>query len=68
MLHQTLQMWNALNSNLFIKDKWAATRDFQQYGILTSVGSDEHVQPPFKARNSKWRSVSNLEAIEYLSD
>ena len=27
--------------------------DFQQCGILTSVDSDESVQPPFKLRNSK---------------
>ena len=27
---------------------------FQQCGILTSVDSDERVQPPFKLRNSKW--------------
>ena len=26
---------------------WAVTCDFQQCGILTSVDSDEHVQPPF---------------------
>ena len=26
---------------------WAATCDFQQCGILTSVDSDEPVQPPF---------------------
>ena len=35
----------------------AVTCDFQQCGILTrlesSVDSDEHVQPPFKLRNSK---------------
>ena len=31
---------------------WAATCDFQQCGILTSVDSDEHVQCPFKPRNS----------------
>ena len=29
------------------------TCDFLQCGILTSVDSDEHVQPPFKLRNSK---------------
>ena len=27
-------------------------RDFQQCGILTSVDSDEPVQPPVKLRNS----------------
>ena len=26
---------------------WAVTCDFQQCGILTSVDSDEPVQPPF---------------------
>ena len=29
------------------------TCDFQQYGILTSVDSEEHGQPIFKLRNSK---------------
>ena len=47
---------------------WAATRDFQQCGILTSVDSDEPVQPPVKHRNSKWCSVSSLTVIEYVSD
>ena len=32
--------------------------DFQQCGILTSVDSDEPVQPPCKLRSSKWCSVS----------
>ena len=48
--------------------KWAATCDFQQCGILTSVDSDEPVQPHFKLRNSKWYSVSSLTLIEYSSD
>ena len=30
----------------------AATCDFQQCGILTSVDSEEPVQPPAKLRNS----------------
>ena len=47
---------------------WAATPDFQQWGILTSVDSDEPVQPPVKHRNSKWCSVSSLTVIEYSSD
>ena len=42
--------------------------DFQRCGILTSVDSDEHVQPTFKLRNSKWCSVSSLTIIEYSSD
>ena len=42
--------------------------DFQQFGILTSVDSDEHVQPIFKLRNSKSCSVSSLTLIEYSSD
>ena len=41
---------------------------FQQCGILTSVDSDEPVQPPFKLRNSKWCPVSSLTFIEYSSD
>ena len=35
------------------KNHLAATFDFQQCDILTSVDSDEPVQPPFKLRNSK---------------
>ena len=46
----------------------AVTCDFQQCGILTSVDSDEPVQPPFKVRNSKLCSVSSEAVIEYLSD
>ena len=34
--------------------KWAATWDFQQCGILTSVDSEEPVKPHFKLTNSKW--------------
>ena len=41
-------------------NNWAATCAFQQYGILTSVHSDEPVQPPFMLRNFKWCSVSSL--------
>ena len=48
--------------------KWAVTCDFQQYGILTSVDSDEPVQPPFKLQNFKWCSASSLTLIEYSSD
>ena len=33
--------------------------DFQQYGILTSVFSEELVQPPVKLRNYNWCSVSS---------
>ena len=36
------------------------TCDFQQCGILTSVDSNEPVQPPCKLRNSKLCSVSSL--------
>ena len=34
-------------------NNWAVTRDFQQFGILTSVDSDEPMQPHFKLRISK---------------
>ena len=47
---------------------WASACDFQQFDILTSVDSDEPVQPPFKLINSKLRSVSSLTIIEYSSD
>ena len=46
----------------------AVKRDFQQCGILTSVDSDEPVQPPFKLRNSKWCPVGSLTINEYSSD
>ena len=46
----------------------AATWDFQQCGIFTSVDSDEPVQPPFNHRNSKCCSVSSLTLLEYSSD
>ena len=46
----------------------AMTRDFQRCGILTSVDSDEPVQPPFKLRNSKWCPVSSVTIIDYSSD
>ena len=49
-------------------NNWAVTCDFQQCGILTSVHSDEPVQPHFKLRNSKWSSVSSLTLIEYSSN
>ena len=47
---------------------WALTCDFQQCGTLTSVDSDEPVQPSFKPRSSKWCSASSLTVIEYSSD
>ena len=48
--------------------KWVATCDIQQCGTLTSVDSDEPLQPPFRLRNLKWCSVSSLTLIEYSSD
>ena len=49
-------------------DWWAVAWDLTQCGILTSVDSDEPVQPPLKLRNSKLYSVSSLTIIEYSSD
>ena len=46
----------------------ASAWDFQQFGVLTCVDSDEPLQPPFKLRNSKWCSVSSLTLIEYSMD
>ena len=43
--------------------KCAASCGFQQYGILTSVDSDESVQPPFKLSQSKLCSISSLTLI-----
>ena len=42
------------------------TCDFQQGGTLTSVDSDEPMQPALKPRHSIWCSVSSLTLIEYL--
>ena len=47
---------------------WAVSCDFQQCDILTSVDSDEPVQPPLKLRSSKWCSESSLTVVEYSSD
>ena len=55
-------------NSIFWKEIIAATCDFKQCGILTSVHSDEPVQSPLKLSNSKWRSVSDLRFIEYSSD
>ena len=46
-------LWKAGN-------KWAATCDFQECSMFTSVHSGEPVQPHFKDRNSKWCSVSRF--------
>ena len=46
----------------------AMTRDFRQCGILTSVDSDEPLQPPLILRHSKWCPVSSVTTIEYSSD
>ena len=62
----TVEKWCELSVDC-IKVKWAATCDFQQCCILTSVDSYETVQPPYKPRNSKWCSVSSLTLIEYLA-
>ena len=43
------------------------TCDLQQCGILTSVDSDEPVQPPFKLQSSKLCSVS-IEATSVVND
>ena len=45
------------------KNTWASTYDFQHCAILTSVYSDETVQPAFKLRNSVWYFVSNTHRI-----
>ena len=43
------------------------TRDCQQCGILTSVDSDEPVQPPLMLRNSKCCSVNSFPLEDYSS-
>ena len=52
---------------VFGKLNWAAKRAFQQCGILTSVDSDEPLQPHIKLRNSKWCS-QNIQAISKGTD
>ena len=58
---------------------WASPWDFGTYctgeqqnmncdvisNNVTSVDSDEPVQPPFNVRNSKWRSISSFTVIKY---
>ena len=63
MIERKANIRNQWNNSI-----WAATRDFQKCGILTSVDSDEPVQPSVKLRNSKWYSVSSLTVIEYSID
>ena len=46
----TLQIYSVDDKNYQIR---AVACDFQHIGILTSVDSDEPVQPPYKLRNSK---------------
>ena len=52
---------------LFLK-KWAATRDFQQCGILRSVDSDEPVRPSVEPRNFKWYSSGGPAVMKQSSD
>ena len=47
---------------------FSPTGDFQHCAILTSVDSDEPLQPPFKLINSKCCLVSRLRVIENSSD
>ena len=72
-----LVQWSEdINVQLFVAESimgsisvdWAVTCDFKQCSILTSLDSDEHVQPPFRLRNLKWCSVSSLTLIGYSSD
>ena len=46
---------------LIFSMKWAC--HFRQCGILTSVDSDEPVQPPVEPRNSKWCLISSLSHV-----
>ena len=64
--------WNFLDQRMPFRPCFhhtlASAWDFQQCGILTSVGTDEPVLPSLKLRNSKWCSVGSLIIIEYSSD
>ena len=71
----TSQNGGLYSSTIPVEKRWpmgivncAAACDFQQSGILTSVDSEQLVQPHFKHRKSKWCSVSSLTVIEYSSD
>ena len=59
-----------MRNGSYLKQKniGAATCDFQQCGIFTSVDSDEPVKAPVKLTNSKCCSVSSLTGIEYSRD
>ena len=65
-MKKTKTLIHSLSCSRFVP--WAATCDFQQWGILTCVDSDEPVQPTFKLRNSKWCSVFSSRLIEYASE
>ena len=41
--------------------------NFQQCGILTSVDSEEHAQPPFRLTKLQMMFVSSLTVVEYSS-
>ena len=56
-----------LNSDFVMKNLSRCMR-FPTILHLTSVDSDEPLQPPFKLRNSRWCSVSSLTIIEYSRD
>ena len=55
MIHNNVVCYN--KEKEFILDPhikfWFLTCDFQQYGIVTSVDSEEPVQPHFRLRNYK---------------
>ena len=61
-------IFGPVHENLVFSQNMAATCDFLQYGVFTSVDSGEPVQPSFKLRISKCCSVSSLKVIEYLSN
>ena len=67
-LSEVLLSLSKLEFSQIYKNICALTRDFQQSGILTSVASEEPVQPPFRLRNLKWCSVSSLTLIGISSD
>ena len=50
-----------------LDDIWVVTWDFQQFDILTSVDSDEPVQPLVKLRTCKWFLACSLILIKYMS-
>ena len=68
-LYRKLYNDKRLPSEIKIITTYEPRHEISNNVILTSVDSDEPVQPPFKLRNSKWYSVSsNIQVTSKGSD